>query len=334
MRADGFASSPAEISEAVALLDGSPAYRGALTAEVLRAARKTSAQAVEVELDPRELARARPEAKAHPTLLGLLPSIAQGRIERVDPATVEESWRLSCPEGCALDLLDRDPPAGAPSGAWSVRPPASRSIAWFAFDASRLDDPQLGGAGLAPLRERVEAVEKLLNRPIRGDLAQALSGTGIAALEEREAGRPPRLLLALDLARVDRARAVVDLLVSLAVVAGRGEVRRHRDVAYAVIGTPSRGAALAIDGRLLLLSDEPAAVTAAIDRRRSSGLPGTPPPSFAGFRGSWRAERTVPSAVTATLQREGVSWWLRGRGASPAVTADPVLVALRALSGR
>lgn len=324
-------SSPAEISEAVSILEGSPAYRGALSAAVIRGARATSPRAVEVLLDPRDLARARPELKAHPSLLGLFPTVAQGRIERIDPALVEESWRLACPDGCALDLFDRDPPAGSPSGAWSVRPPSSRAVAWFAFDAEHLADPELGGAGLAPLRQRIEAVEKLLNRPIRSDLAAGLSGTGIAALEEREPGRPPRLLVALDLARADRARRVVDLLVSLAVVAGRGEIRRHREVALGVIGTSPRAAAVAIDGNLLLLSDDAAAVTAAIDRRRAAGIPAGPPPSFAGFHGSWRAERTVPSTVTATLQRQGVAWWLKGRGTSPAVTADPLLTSMRAL---
>jgi len=326
-------ASPAEISEAVAVLDGSPAYRGALRPAMVRGARATSPQVVVVDLDPREVARARPEMRGHPTLVGTLPTVAHGRIERLDPALVEESWKLGCPDGCALDLLDRDPPPGAPSGAWSVRPPSSLAIAWFAFDAGRLNDPHLGGAGLAPLRAYVEGFEKLLNRPIRSELSAALAGTGIAALEERDAGRPPRVLLALDLARPDRARAVVDLLVSLSVVTGHGEVRRHRDVAVGVLGTRTRGAAVAIDGRLLLLSDDPSALTAAIDRRRAVGIAGTPPPSFSSFRGSWRAERTSPTPVTATLRREGVWWVLRGRGTAPAVTADPVLAALRALAG-
>ncbi|HJQ98829.1 MAG TPA: hypothetical protein VJ826_10990 [Candidatus Polarisedimenticolaceae bacterium] len=326
-------ASPAEISEAVAVLDGSPAYRGALSPAMVRGAKATSPQVVVVDLDPREVARARPELRGHPRLVGILPPVAHGRIERLDPALVEESWKLGCPDGCALDLLDRDPPPGAPSGAWSVRPPSALAIAWFAFDAKRLNDPHLGGAGLAPWREQVETWEKLLNRPLRSELSAALSGTGIAALEEREPGRAEHLLLALDLDRPDRARAVLDLVVSLAVVGGRGEVRRHRDVAVGVIGTRARRAAVAIDGKLLLVSDDPAALAAAIDRRRAVGIAATPPRSFADFRGSWRAERASPTAVTATLQREGVWWWLKGRGGSPAVTADPVLAALRSLAG-
>ena len=326
-------ASPAEIAEAVAVLDGSPAYRGALRPAMARGARATSPQVVVVDLDPREVARTRPELRGHPTLVGILPTVAHGRIERLDPALVEESWRLGCPDGCALDLLDRDPPPGAPSAAWSVRPPSSIAIAWFAFDAGRLDDPHLGGDGLAGVRERVEVFEKFLNRPIRSELSAALSGTGIAALEGRGPGGAAHLLVALDLARADRARAVVDLLVSLAVVAGRGEVRRHRDVAVGVVGTRARGAAIAVDGSLLLLSDDPGVLTAAIDRRRAVGIAATPPPSFASFRGSWRAERASPYAVAATLQRDGVSWWLKGRGASPAVTADPVWGALRSLAG-
>lgn len=326
------ASSPEEIAEAVAILEGSPAYRGVLEAAVLRSAHASSPSEVLVDLDPRELLGGRPELRRHPSLLGALPSVALGRIQRVDPLRVEESWRLACPAGCALDLLDRDPPAGAPSAAWSVRPPACRAIAWFALDARRLADPELGGAGLAPVRERVLAVERLLNRPIRTELAAGLAGTGVVLLEEREGGRAPRLLVALDLARSDRAREVVDLAVSLAAVAGRGEVRRHRNVAVGLIGAPPRRAAIAIDGPLLLVSDDPAAVIAAIDRRRErAGAVAEPPPSFARFRGSWRAERALPAPVTVTLQREGPWWWLRGEGESPAVTADPLLPALRGL---
>jgi hypothetical protein len=326
------------IPESLRVLETSRSYRGVLSDSILRGARPVSEREVEVELDPRENARLHAEGRAHPTLVGLLPSVARGRIVLLGEDRVSESWRLACPDGCALDLLDRDPPAGAPSAAWSVAPRRCRAVAWFALDTRRLADPTLGGEGLAPLRERVDAVERLIGRPLREELARGLVGTGIVAIEEREPPRGPRVLVALDLREADRVRALVDLFVALAIVGGRGEVLHHRDVAVGVVGAPGRGGALAIDGPLLLLSDEPGAVTGAIDRRRAAGsAPASPPPSFGRFRGSWRAERTAPPAVTATLTREGIWWWLRGEGASPAVTADPALPYVRswlASSGR
>ena len=324
------------IPEALRVLETSRVYRDVLPPPpALRGARAAARGEVEVELDPREALRTHAEVSAHPSLLGIFPSVARGRIRLDGDGHVAEAWRLACPAGCALDLLDRDPPAGAPSAAWSVRPRTYRAIAWFALDARRLADPALGGEGLAALRERVDAVERLLGRPVRVELAEGLTGTGIVAIEDREPSRAPRVLVALDLERADRVRALVDLFVSLAVVAGRGEVLHHREVAVGVLGTPARGVAVAIDGPLLLLSDEPGAVTAAIDRRRTAGASSSAPPSpFDRFRGSWRAERTRPSRVHATLTREGVWWWLRGEGEAPAIEADPVLPYVRSWLAR
>ena len=317
------------IPESLRVLETSRAYRGVLSASILRGARTISEREVEVELDPRQSVRAHAEGRAHPTLVGLLPSVARGRIVLEGEGLVSESWRLACPDGCALDLLDRDPPAGARSAAWSVAPRRTRAVAWFALDTRRLADPTLGGEGLALLRARVDAIERLVGRALREELARGLGGTGIVAIEEREAPRSPRVLVALDLKEADRVRELVDLFVALAIVGGRGEVLHHRDVTVGVVGAPGRGGAIAIDGPLLLLSDETGAVTAAIDRRRAAGSSPAPPPSFDRFRGSWRAERTAAPAVSASLSREGIWWWLRGEGASPAVDADPVLPYLR-----
>lgn len=352
---------PAAVEEALRHLDDASPHRALLRHAGLAEARWDRGGWIDVSLDPRSVARSAAAARGAGSYVGLLPTSARGRI-RLAPSpqdakapAVSDAWRLACPDGCLLDLLAREPARGCPSGGWAVVPSDATATAWFALDASRLGDPSLGGEGLAPVRRRIASLETILGRPIREELAADLAGTGVLALSEPQSRSGPRTVAALDLARADRVRDLLDTLVSIAVLADRATIRRHRDVALAVLGRPGREVALvaAVDGSLLLLADDVAGMEAALDRRRAgSGADPAARRELSRREGSFRAEsrspyvarswwelldgakgpdRGAPGALpgAAWLSRDGAGWWLRGEGSSPAIAADPVVPAIR-----
>lgn len=333
---------------ALARLRGIPFYRAILSGRALRSATFDRNGALRVEIDVRAIAESRVAAAGLGAVVDLLPALATGTIA---PDGQHESWVFDGP--CALfDLLDRRVVPGGPSPAQNSVPGAPSSLVRAHLLPSRLADPEWGGAAFAPWRERAGFVEKFLGRPFRAELAEDVAGPAVFALYETSDPNAPEAILAVELRRSDRLSGMLDMLFGLGALAERATVRRYRGVATGAFSAPSQGPglALAVDGPLLLVATSRALLESAIDARRSRSRREEIPTSAGEAEASWNAVSTsafvahgwtrlarlpdppvaLPETTAASLWPEGKSAWrLEGRGAAPAITADPLLPFLR-----
>jgi hypothetical protein len=197
--------------------------------------------------------------------------------------------------------------------------------------------------------------EKLLGRPVRAEIAEDLSGPAVFALYETADPTAAEAIVAAELRRSDRLAGLFDMLFGLGALAERATVRRYRGVATGSFESSSGGPglALAVDGPVHFVATSRAFLESAIDARRDGPRRG----GLAGDGGdggetsaSWSAvssstfvahgwarlarapdgAHAVGATTRAALWPEGTSSWrLEGRGAAPAITADPMLPFLR-----
>ncbi len=291
----------------------------------------------------------------------LLPRKVVGSI-RVDGGRLRERWEITCGDGCILERLDARGTAATDARAWAAVSPTASSVAWFLLDPLRLASSEGTPAtsGAPRLLARLEQMERFLGFPLRKEIASALAGPGVAALEESSGTDAPRLLLALDLAFPERASRALDRVAALGVLSGAMHETTYRGVSIASWAFRGRRGgiepAAAVDGGLLLLALRRADVADAIDRLRASR-----PSALTGLRAeaaslptaSWKAASRSPSLVAAwerilgldapalpnppgvrraALRKEGDLWILEGSGAAPALAAEPLIPSLRRLA--
>jgi hypothetical protein len=291
----------------------------------------------------------------------ILPRTVVGSI-RAEGGRLEERWEIACGDACLLEWLDARGTAATDARAWAAVSASASSLAWFLLDPRRLASPD--GApttsGTPRPLARLEQMERFLGFPLRKEIASALAGPGVAALEESSGNDEPRLLLALDLAFPERASRALDRVAALGVLSGAMHETTYRGVSIASWAFRGRRGgiepAAAVDGGLLLLALRRADVADAIDRLRSAR-----PSPLGGLRAeaaslpaaSWKAASRSPSLVAAwerilgldapahpsppgvcraTLRKEGNLWILEGDGAAPALAAEPLFPSLRRLA--
>lgn len=290
----------------------------------------------------------------------LLPDEAAGSV-RASGGRLREIWRLRCASDCCLDLLDPEPREGCEAQGWAAIPPHALAIEWLQLSPERLgswaataeaEDPE-GALG------RIRRIERFLGVPFLAEIGAALAGPCVvAAVPGASSGTEP--LFVLDLRSPDRARAVLDRVVALAVLSGSVVEEPYRGVPIATWrgGSARDGIepSAAVDGNLLLLGLRRLTLRDAIDRRRSapglrSGAPLRREMDALG-PGSWKAVSRSPQLLESwgialglgagspagsvesrgVLAREGDGWVLRGDGTAPAWLADQVLPCLRRLA--
>lgn len=336
-----------------------PFFRGMLRVDALRSVSLSPGGTVDVDLDLTALVRPRLVGRDLQGLCALLPPTARGRVQlggdgRPPGEIRRESWLLSGPAPL-LDLLDRGP-AHDPTIAWDSVPGSPSAVAGARLNASRLAEPELGGAPLAAWRERADLAEKILGRPVRAEIAEDLAGPIVVALYERSGREGADALVVVELKRADRLRALVDTVFALSALTERGTIRRYRDVPTGSFRVDGRGTglALAVDGPVFLASSSRPLLESAIDARRAPGAPSTLVRQARGAPSAWNAVASSafvahgwarlaraadPADGGSTLHAarlipEGdASWRLEGDGPAPAITADPVLPFLRSVFG-
>jgi hypothetical protein len=263
--------------------------------------------------------------------------------------TLRERWELDCPNGCLLELLDRNGAGEAAARGWGSLPPDADAFGWFLLDP----EADLGGRA-GDVSPTLAAVERVFDLPLRDALARALEGPVVYALRDPRDDGIPRVIAAIDLRRPEEARDVLDRAFALGILAEALEVARYRGTA---IGTwrPKAGApgslTLAVDDDVLLAALRPEDVREAIDRRRRGGRAG-PPARFDSLgRGSWKSwSRSpfvaagweeilsgrpsrggpLPFETAAVALREGDRWVVRSEGSAPALAAEPLVPSARA----
>jgi acyl-coenzyme A thioesterase PaaI-like protein len=332
-----------------------PFYRALIDAKALRSVTVDREGTFHVDADLRAALEPRLAAAGFPRASELLPAKAQGSIVLAEHR-VRESWTFE-PPAPLFELLDRTPAGTLGSPAMDSIPGAPSSMVCAQLMASRLADPELGGAALSSWRERVAFAEKLLGRPLRAELAEDLAGPAIFALYDTAGGNEAQAILSLELKRSDRMASLLDMVFALGALTEHGSVRRYRGVATGSF-TPASGGpglALAIDGPVLVVATSRERLESAIDARRAgvrhggvTVTPSDPAASWSAVSSSafvahgWSRllrsadeERPPGSGVTAEIRAEGSSGWrLTGEGSGPAITADPMLPLLRSAFAR
>jgi hypothetical protein len=330
-------------------LESIPLYGGLAGTEALVAASLESGAALHVGVDLKALAAGRPASAGVPRLSELVPSTADGIV-----ADDRESWRIDGPSPL-LALLDRSAGPSVPGPAWEAVPGKPQATLQIRLLPSRLADPSLGGDALAVWRDRVEFAEKLLGRPLRRELAQDLAGPAVLALYDTGDVNEAGAVLAVELQRTDRVAALLETLFELGALTEQATIHRYRGVATGSFTRRSGGPGLAlgVDGSLLLAATSRARLEAAIDARRDAPASGTSLSQGHDLAASWSAKSSSafvahawsrlarasgsPSTPTPTRQASlrpegGDGWRLVGRGAPPALAADPLIPLLRSVA--
>ena len=308
-------AAPLAYAEARRSLEAFHFYKLLFERRAVRATRVAPDGAIELEVDPRSLARRDLARLGWPELEDALPVSARVRVARVAGA-VTDTWWLSCPQACLLDVFGVPPSPGSATPLVPGRPDA---LVGFRLAPARLRDLALGGRSTEVLARRADLIEQLFGRPLREPFAEDLTGYGTLALYRSPRGA--RSLAVFGLSRTDRIRSVVDLAIGLAALTRGASVRTHRDVP---VGSWSRAGggsvAIALDGPHLIVGDDLARVEDTIDLRRDPESP--EPPRREPLTAS--ASLSGNGSFTARLVREGDLWRIDASGDSP--LADNAIV--------
>jgi len=340
-------------------LRGIPLYRELADSGTVQAGSIDPDGTLHVEIDVQGFLGPRLAAWGWGDAVGSLPKRARGTIvfasaAGVAPAVLaRESWSIPG-RAPILDLLDRSPAEGGAGPAADALPGTPSAIVHARLVPSRLVDPSFGGDALAAWRDRAAIVETLLGRPIRSEVAEDLAGPAVFALYEPAGGAETEALAAFELRRSDRLAELLETLFGLGALTERANVRRYRGVATGSFleGRGGPGLAVAVDGSLLLVASSRARLESAIDARRAlvtgnraltgvdetaAGWSSIAKSAFVAH-GWARLARiadagwTETATISASLRPEGADGWrLEGRGAAPAITADPIVPYLRSV---
>jgi hypothetical protein len=195
-----------------------------------------------------------------------------------------------------------------------------------------------------------------LGRPLREEIAEDLAGPAVFALYETGDATEAEAILVVELRRSDRLAGLLDTIFGLGALTERVSVLRYRGVATGSFRSESGGpaVALAVDGPLLVVATSRARLEATIDARRRvahlrEGVAAVADPSaswsavsessfvahgWARLARSADAPASKGARTSATLRADGATGWLlEGRGAGPAIGADPVVPFLRSVFG-
>ncbi len=340
--------------EALSRLSSIPFYRALARSDGLRVATLDGDGRLHVEIDVRALAAPHLRAVGWVGLTDLLPASATGTIEQAGgPGSVSHEWWEFTAPAPLLDVLDRSPVEATPGIAWSAVPQGADATLELRLRPGAVSDPSLGGDALAAWRERIELVEKLLGRDIRGELAADLAGPIVVAIYDK-AGELDALAI-VPLVRSDRVSGLLQTVFGLGALTDRAAIRSYREVTTGSFGAdPGLKISVAVDGPLFIAATSQGRLESAIDARRLDPSRRTTSPGT-GTDVAWSARstsefveqgwcrlahcavdsRTPHRETHAVLRPSGQAGWrLEGAGAAPAITADPLVPILMSVAGR
>lgn len=295
--------------------------------------------------------------RSHPVLALAargLPGSLRGNVVPGAAGEISERWEIVCPPGSGLDILSRLSIDGAEARGWTVVPSDPDAVVWLRVDPGRLAPGHDGGE--RPLRS-LEPLERFLDLPLREALARSLAGPAVLAFEDPGTDGSPKALASFDLVGPDAARATLDRVFALGMIAEALEVRLYRGARIAAwrsrAGGPE-GPAIALDGDLLLLAPTAREIREAVDRRRDGSAGGralrqrlealprgawkawSRSPYLASaweeILGGWAAKEEVDRfEVTAYGAYDGDRFVLESRGTASALACEPVVPTARSV---